>query len=79
MKLKHTLTEIVKGTDAMMTHICDHIVYYNIQVEDSLYQLGIDCTEDEWKSTDLYPRFKAITLMRWIKRSIENNTLVQIK
>jgi len=77
--MKHTLKEIVKGTEAVMTHICDNIVYYNIDVQGSIYQLGIDCTENEWKSTDLYPTFRAITLMRWIKRSIKNNTLVQIK
>jgi len=77
--MKHTLKDIVKDTTANLSYICNGIVYYNIAVEDSEYQLGIDSTEDEWKITYLYPQFKAITLMRWIRKSIDNGTLIQIK
>ena len=47
--------------------------YFLIKVEDSLYQLEIDSMEDEWKTTYLYPESKSITLMRWIRKSIEKN------
>ena len=79
--MKHTLKEIVKDNDAYLTHICAGKVYYVIHVDDSSYQLEIDTTNDEWKTTFLYPRFKAITLMRWIRKAIENKdeTLIQIK
>jgi len=35
---------------------------------------------EEWKATYLYPSFHAITLMRWIRKGIENNdeTFIQI-
>jgi len=77
--MKHTLKEIVKGTEAHMSHVCDGKVYYAIVVENSVYRLEIDSTEDEWKTTFLYPTFKAITLMRWIRKGMENEKFIQIQ
>jgi hypothetical protein len=77
--MKHTLKEIVTGTTATLTHVCAGKVYYQIDVENSSYQLEIDSLEDEWKTTYLMPTFKAITLMRWIRKGIENETLIQVK
>lgn len=79
MSLKHTIKEIVKNNDAFMTHVCEGKVFYVIHVEDSLYQLEIDSNDDEWKATYIYPRFKAITLMRLIRKGFENGKLIQIK
>lgn len=75
----HELKEIVKGTIANLSHVCAGIAYYNIQVEDSEYQFGIDSNEDEWKTTYLYPSFKAITLMRWIRKALDKGDLIKIK
>ena len=75
----HTLKEIVTGTTAKLTHVCEGIVYYSIDVEDSAYQVGLDSTSDEWKTTFMYPEFKAITLMRWIRRDILGECLVKLK
>jgi len=77
--MKHTLKQIVTGTTATLTHVCAGKVYYQIDVENSSYQLEIDSLEDEWKTTYLMPTFKAITLMRWIRKGIENETLIQVK
>jgi hypothetical protein len=77
--MKHTLKQIVTGTTANLTHVCAGKVYYQIDVENSSYQLEIDSTEDEWKTTYLTPSFKAITLMRWIRKGIENETLIKVK
>ena len=79
MKLDHSLKQIVKGTEAHMSHVCAGKVYYEIIVDDSIYQLEIDSMTDEWKTTYLYPNFKAITLMRWIRKGFENGKLIQIK
>ena len=40
--MKHTLKEIVTGTTANLTHVCAGKVYYQIDVENSSYQLEID-------------------------------------
>jgi hypothetical protein len=82
--LAHSLKEIVKENDAILTYVCEGKVYYEITVytiekPSAVYQLEIDSTTDEWKATYLYPRFKAITLMRWIRKGIENGKLIQIK
>jgi hypothetical protein len=75
----HTLKEIVTGTTAELSYVCVGKVYYNITVEDSIYQLELDSTEDEWKTTYMYPTFKGITLMRWIRKGLENDKLIKIK
>lgn len=76
--MKHTLKEIIKGR-AKLFFVCNGILYYNIDIEGTIYQLGIDCNDiSEWKDIYIYPEYKAVTLMRWIRRSIENETLIQL-
>jgi len=75
------LTNIVKGTMANMVHVCNGKVIYQISTGAHLYQLEIDSNQQEWESTYLLPSFKTITLMRWIRKGIENNdgTFIQLK
>ena len=95
----HTLKEIVNGTRALMTHVCEGKVYYEIRVpntyitsgdnthvsidskNDSVYQLEINSLNDDWKTTYLMVSFKAIALMRWIRKGVESNdgTFIQLK
>lgn len=56
-----------------MVHVCNGKVIYQIESGAHLYQLEIDSTEQEWEYTYLLPSFKAITLMRWIRKGIEHN------
>lgn len=83
MTLAHTLKEIVRNSEAVLSHVCEGKVYYEIIVyttekPSAVYQLEIDSTSDEWKATYLYPTFKSITLMRWIRKGFENGKLIQI-
>ena len=49
--LKHSLKEIVSdGHIAHVMHICEGIVYYRIDVDDSAYQLAIDSMDEDWKA-----------------------------
>ena len=75
------LTSIVKGTTAHLVHVCNGKVVYQIQTREHLYLLEIDSTEQEWETTYLTPSFKSITLMRWIRKGIENNdgTFIKLK
>jgi hypothetical protein len=72
------ITTIVKGTVAKISHVCHGKVYYKINTENHQYQLEIDSMEDEFKTTYLEPEFKAITLMRWIRKGIENSTFIEL-
>jgi len=73
------LKTIVKGTKATLSFVCAGKVYYHIETENHLYQLEISSIDDELKTTYLEKEYKAITLMRWIRKGIENNTLIQLK
>ena len=68
-----TLTAIVKGTTAHLVHVCNGKVIYQIETGKHLYQLEVDSTDQEWETTYLMPFFKSITLMRWIRRGIEQD------
>lgn len=73
------LKTIVKGTKATLSFACAGKVYYHTETENHLYQLEISSIDDELNTTYLEKVYKAITLMRWIRKGIENNTLIQLK
>lgn len=68
-----TLSTIVRGTRANLVHVCSGKVVYQIETGQHLYQLEIDSNQQEWETTYLTPSFKAITLMRWIRKGMEQN------
>lgn len=70
-----TLKEIVGNNNmAVLTHICNGKAYYKIDTNNHSYQLEINCGDDEWKDVFILPTYKAITLMRWIRKAIETNS-----
>ena len=76
--MKHSLKELVKDRTAILTHVCEGIAYYEISVGPTVYQLGLDSNDDEWKATYLKPHFPAITLMRWIRKGMNDGSLVKL-
>ena len=66
---------------ANMVHVCKGKVIYQIRTDQHLYQLELDSNEKEWEYTYLLPSFKAITLMRWIRKGIESDdgTFLKLK
>ncbi len=76
-----TLTQIVNGTLAKMSHMCNGKAYFTIDTAEHSYLLEIDTLDKEWKDVHVLPKYKAITLMRWIRKGIEknNDTFVLLK
>ena len=74
-----SIKEIVKDNKANLSYICNAVAYYNIIIKEKTYQFEIDTTEDEWKTTYLYPEQKAITLMRWINKCLKNDKFIKVK
>ncbi len=76
-----TLKQIVNGTLAKMSHMCNGKAYYIVDTKEHSYQLEIDCLDKEWKDVSILPKYKAITLMRWIRKGIEknNDTFIMLK
>lgn len=62
-----------------MVHVCNGKVVYHIEAGNHLYQLEVDSTQQEWETTYLLPSFKSITLMRWIRKGLENRDGTFIK
>ena len=67
------LIDIVRGTTARLSYVCEGKVYYSIDTENHSYQLEIDSCDDDWIATYLMPQFKAIHLMRWIRKGLEED------
>jgi hypothetical protein len=79
--IMETLKEIVNGTMAKLSHICNGKVYFKIDTVEHQYQLEIDSMNSEWKNIYIVSEYKTITLMRWIRESIKNNDdkFIQLK
>lgn len=77
--MKHTIKEIVKDNTAKLDYVCEGILYFNIDVEDSVYRLEINSLDEDWKSVYIKTEYKAITLMRWIRKYYDTEKFLQIK
>ena len=71
--MSHDLKAIVGGNNkASFSHYRDGNFFYVVRVQDRLYSFPIPI--EDAKGTTLFAEFKAITLMRWIRKAIENKT-----
>jgi hypothetical protein len=73
MMIMENIKTIVNGTEATLSHVCNGKACFKIITAEHSYQLEIDLMNSEWKDVYVYPTYKAITLMRWIRKGIENN------
>ncbi|GJQ44087.1 MAG: hypothetical protein JETCAE03_35850 [Ignavibacteriaceae bacterium] len=77
--MKHSLKEIVSPPNlAKFYFIRDDQAFYTIELNDkTLYQFPINF--DEMKSATFNYEMKAITLMGWVRKAIDNNIIAVIK
>ena len=69
----HELKEIVSNNNkASFSHYRDGTFFYVVKVQGRAYSFPIPI--EDAKGTTLFAEFKAITLMRWIRKAIENKT-----
>ena len=74
--MKPTLKEIVKGNVAEFSFYRAGNMFYVVRVNDVFYEFPVGL-EDIGGAT-LLAEFKAITLMRYIRRALEDGTFVQV-
>jgi hypothetical protein len=68
------LSQIVSnGTLAKLSHVCNGKTYFIIDTAEHSYQLEINSMDVEWKNMYIVPQYAAITLMRWIRKGMEND------
>ncbi len=79
MKLKHTLKEMIQNNNiATLSYVCNGICNYILIVDGTKYQFEVD-TKEEGNETQYWNvEYKVINLMRWLRRSIENETIIQL-
>lgn len=71
--MSHDLKAIVSGNNkARFSHYRDGNFFYVVKVEDRAYRFPIPI--EDAKGTTLVAEFKAITLMRWIRKALEDKS-----
>jgi len=76
--MSHDLKTIVSdGNKAKFSHYRDGNLFYLVKVQDQTYSFPIPI--EDAKGTTLFAEFKAITLMRWIRKAIEDKTFQLVK
>lgn len=74
--MSHDLKTIVADNNkAIFSHYRDGNFFYVVKVRDQKYSFPIE----DAKGTMFFAEFKAITLMRWIRKAIENKTFQPMK
>lgn len=80
---KINLKSLVKGTADIVCVNSGGIVVYNITQDDNhVYQIEIDLSDkhDVGETAAFLPHYdRALILMRWIRCSIDNDTIIKIK
>lgn len=73
-----TLTEIVKGKSTF-SHAISGVLYYITESNDEKYLFSIDMNDkNDVGTTTFSNEYKTITLMRWVRRALENGTLIKL-
>ena len=72
-----TLKEAIKDTLSTFDHACTGVLYYIDHVNGQQYQFPIDMNDkDDVGTTTFVASYKPITLMRYIRKAIANETLL---
>lgn len=73
-----TLKEIVTSPEpAMFSHAIAGVLYYTVEVGDKTVMFPIDMNDkDDVGTTTFHSKYKPLTLMRYIRKAIESDSLV---
>ncbi len=76
--MSHDLKVIVgSGNKAIFSHYRDGNFFYVVKVQEQAYSFPIPI--EDAKGATLLAEFKAITLMRWIRKAIDDKTFQSVK
>lgn len=78
---KINIKEIVGNNHiALFSHAIAGVLYYTVKIASNIeYQFTIDMNDKEDVGSAVFPNeIKAITLMRYIRKAIENESLVEL-
>jgi hypothetical protein len=76
--MSHDLKTIVSdGNKAKFSHYRDGNFFFVVKIQEKSYSFPIPI--EDAKGTTFFAEFKAITLMRWIRKAIEDKTFQLVK
>lgn len=80
-QIHYDIKDIVgNGNIASFSHAIAGVLYYEVATTVHKYIFPVDMNDKEDVGTATFnANIKAITLMRYIRKSIENNSLIQLK
>jgi hypothetical protein len=73
-KIMEKIIDIVKDNVAKFDYACGNNIYYKIIGKEKTYLFPIDMSENG--TTPFTSEYKAVTLMRWIRKSIKDESLI---
>jgi hypothetical protein len=71
-----TISQIVKHNTAVFSYYRNNVVFYEIVVNNKVYMFPISL--EDVAGCSLFREVKAITLMRWIRKALEDQTFVLV-
>jgi hypothetical protein len=76
--MTHDLKTIVRDRNkARFSYYRDGNFFYVVKVQDREYSFPIPV--EDAKGTTMFAEFKAITLMRWIRKALEDKTFALVR
>jgi hypothetical protein len=74
-----TIKEAVTDSTARFSHAIAGVLYYNLHVNDDVYQFSVDMNNrDDVGTTTFDNEYRGITLMRYIRKAIDSGNLVKM-
>ena len=74
---KIKVLDVVKDTTAKFAYACDGKIYYQIEKDNNNYIFPINLeNREDVGLTRFEPEYKAITLMRYVRKAIDSGDLV---
>lgn len=75
-----TIKEAVKNSTANLEKAIAGVLYYNLTIENGdIYQFSVDMNDkDDVGTTTFEKEYRGITLMRYINKALNNETLIKI-
>jgi len=71
---------VANGTIATISHVIAGVVYYKVIAEKGSWMFPVDMNDrEDVGTTSFNSEEKAITLMRYIRKAIDSNSLIQLK
>lgn len=74
--MNKSIKDIVKDNIVEFSSYRNNMFYYNIKIDDDFYQFSIE--REDIEGSTLMAKDKAITFMRWIRKAMNDNTLIKI-